>query len=284
VPPAGRGRRAQQRRADDLRRDVGTPFEGSRRIVVLSRKGGVGKTTTTLMLGHTLAVHRGDRVVALDANPDAGSLGMRVARQSALSATDLLAERAWVQRYSQLRSFTSQDPRTRLEVIASDDDPRITSALNREDYRHLIDVLDRYFTLVVVDTGTGVLDDGIQGVLDEADQLVVVVPPALDGARVSAMTLDWLEEHGHQALAANAVAVVNAVRMPGSAQLDRIEDHFRGRCTSVHRIPWDPRLATSAHASLADLRPATQQAYLELAAAVGHGFASSPRTTPVVGS
>ena len=50
---------------------VKTPINGSRRIVVLSRKGGVGKTTTTLMLGHTFASWRGDRVVALDGNPEA---------------------------------------------------------------------------------------------------------------------------------------------------------------------------------------------------------------------
>ena len=46
---------------------------------MLSRKGGAGKTTTALMLGHTFASWRGDRVVALDANPDAGSLAHRVA-------------------------------------------------------------------------------------------------------------------------------------------------------------------------------------------------------------
>src|SRR4029079_13325834 len=58
----------------DLLGRVRAPVRGCRRIVVISRKGGAGKTTTTLMLGHTLAANRGDRVVALDANPDAGSL------------------------------------------------------------------------------------------------------------------------------------------------------------------------------------------------------------------
>lgn len=57
---------------------VKAPVHDCRRIAVLSRKGGVGKTTTTLMLGHTFASHRGDRVIALDGNPDAGSLGYRV--------------------------------------------------------------------------------------------------------------------------------------------------------------------------------------------------------------
>ena len=268
----------RERREDALLQRVRTRIDGSRRIVVLSRKGGAGKTTTTLMLGHTFATHRGDRVVALDANPDAGSLGMRLPRETQYSATDLLAERTWVERYSQIRAFTSQDPVSRLEVVASDDDPRITLALGSQDYRHLVDTLDRHYNLVLVDTGTGILDDAIQGILEEADQLVVVMPPALDGGRVAAMTLDWLDQHGHHELVANAVAVVNAVRGSGPLELDRLEEHFASRCASVHRIPWDPVLEAGAHSALADLRPETRAAYLELAGAVAEGFRSSGHT------
>jgi putative peptide zinc metalloprotease protein len=267
----------RERREDELLARVRTRIDGSRRIVVLSRKGGAGKTTTTLMLGQTFATHRGDRVVALDANPDAGSLAMRLPRETHYSATDLLAQRAWVDRYSQIRTFTSQDPLSRLEVVASDDDPRISLALGSDDYRHLVDTLDRHYNLVLVDTGTGILDDAIQGILEEADQLVVVMPPALDGGRVAAMTLDWLDQHGHRELVAGAVAVVNAVRGSGPLELDRLEEHFDARCASVHRIPWDPVLEAGAHSALADLRPATRAAYLELAGAVAEGFTASGR-------
>ncbi len=265
----------RERREDELLGRVRTRIDGSRRIVVLSRKGGAGKTTTTLMLGHTFATHRGDRVVALDANPDAGSLGMRLPRETQYSATDLLAERAWVERYSQIRAFTSQDPVSRLEVVASDDDPRISLALGSQDYRHLVDTLDRHYNLVLVDTGTGILDDAIQGILTEADQLVVVMPPALDGGRVAAMTLDWLDQHGHGELVSRAVAVVNSVRGSGPLELDRLEEHFQARCASVHRIPWDPVLEAGAHSALGELRPETRAAYLELAAAVAEGFAAA---------
>ena len=68
--------------------------------MVLSRKGGAGKTTTTLMLGHTFATHRGDRVVALDANPDAGSLAYRVRRETTETVTSLLSEGHDLDRYA----------------------------------------------------------------------------------------------------------------------------------------------------------------------------------------
>jgi putative peptide zinc metalloprotease protein len=279
------GPSAQERHMLELLSQVRTPVRGCRRIVVLSRKGGAGKTTTTLMLGHTLASYRGDRVVALDANPDAGSLAHRMRRETTNTVTTLLAERDWINRYADMRGFTSQSQDTRLEVVASDDDPRITQALGEEDYRRAIEVLDRHYNIVLVDTGTGILDSAIQGILAEADQLVVVMPPALDGARVAAMTLDWLDEHQHADLVRGAVAVVNAVHGRGQLEIDRIEEHFQARCRAVVRIPWDPVLQAGAHTSLADLGDSTRDAYLELAAQVAGAFnPNGSGTTTRVGS
>lgn len=264
-----------ERRELELQARVSTPIRGSRRIVVISRKGGAGKTTTALMLGHTFASHRGDRVVALDANPDAGSLAHRMRRETGRTVTDLLEQRHRIERYADMRGYTSQAADTRLEVVASDDDPRISQALGEEDYRTAIDLLDRHYNLILVDTGTGILDSAIKGILAEADQIVVVMPPALDGARVAAMTLDWLEEHDHADLVRGAVAVVNAVHGRGDLELERIDEHFVARCSAVVHIPWDITLQAGAHTTLGDLRRETRQAYLELAAAVAASFEGS---------
>lgn len=266
---------SDERRELELQARVSTPIRGSRRIVVISRKGGAGKTTTALMLGHTFASHRGDRVVALDANPDAGSLAHRMRRETGRTVTDLLDQRNGIERYADMRGYTSQAADTRLEVVASDDDPRISQALGEEDYRTAIDLLDRHYNLILVDTGTGILDSAIKGILAEADQIVVVMPPALDGARVAAMTLDWLEEHDHADLVRGAVAVVNAVHGRGDLELERIDEHFVARCAAVVHIPWDITLQAGAHTTLGDLRRETRQAYLELAAAVAASFEGS---------
>ncbi|TWD72542.1 putative peptide zinc metalloprotease protein [Kribbella amoyensis] len=268
------GPSAAERREQERIERVRTPLQGPRRVVTLSRKGGAGKTTTTLMLGHTLAVHRGDRVVALDANPDAGSLVYRVRRQTPATVTTLLGERELITKYADLRAYTSQAP-TRLEVIASDDDPSISQALGDRDYRAAIDLLTQHYNLILIDTGTGILDSAVQGILREADQIVVVMPPALDGARVAAGTLDWLDQHGHADLVASAVAVINTTRgRQRWLQLDEIEKHFASRCAGTVRIPWDPALESGAATDLADLRPATRDAYLELAETVAGGFAA----------
>jgi putative peptide zinc metalloprotease protein len=250
---------------------VKAPVGGFRRVAVISRKGGVGKTTTTLMLGHTFASWRGDRVVALDGNPDAGSLGYRVRRETTATVMDLLREAKSIDRYSDVRSFTSQAP-TRLEVVASDDDPRISQALGEDDYKLLCELLDHHYNLILLDTGTGILDSATRGILDLADQIIVVMAPSLDGARAASLTLDWLEEHGYDGLVEDAVAVINAVRPRGFVELGRVEEHFALRCREVIQIPWDPHLEAGAVTRLEDLRTASRSAYLRLAAAVADGF------------
>jgi putative peptide zinc metalloprotease protein len=247
------------------------PVAGCRSIAVISRKGGVGKTTTTLMLGHTFASLRGDRVVALDGNPDAGSLGYRVRRETAATVTNLLADEQEIVRYADIRSYTSQAP-TRLEVVASDDDPRITTALGEEDYRRAIALLERHYNLILLDTGTGVLESATKGILQLADQIVVVMSPSLDSARAASSTLDWLNENGHADLVKSAVAVVNAVREEGLVEVDKIGEHFAGRCRAVVQVPWDPHLSAGAETQVDRLRPMTRRAYLEVAAAVADGF------------
>jgi len=45
------------------------------------------------VLGHTFASYRGDRVIALDGNPDAGSLAYRIRRETTNTLLSLLAHR-----------------------------------------------------------------------------------------------------------------------------------------------------------------------------------------------
>ena len=70
----------------ELVAQVKTPITGCRKVAFVSRKGGVGKTTTCLLVGHTFASYRGDRVVALDVNPDAGTLAHRLRRETPKAA------------------------------------------------------------------------------------------------------------------------------------------------------------------------------------------------------
>ncbi len=261
---------AEQQRAE-LERRLRTPISGSRRVVVMSRKGGVGKTTISLALGSTFAMLRGDRVIAVDANPDAGNLAHRVAPPHDKNITDVLRDLDQITSYATLRSYTSQAAESRLEVLASDDDPRIGMALNQEDYHRLVVLLDRFYNLILLDTGTGILDSANQGLLTEADQVVLVVRSGLDGGRAGALTLDWMDAHGFDDLVARAVVVVNAQRR-GGAPPDLMRRHFEKRCQHVVTVPWDDALEQGALTDMTSLRRATRDSLVDIAAAVADNF------------
>ncbi|MCW2736978.1 MinD/ParA family protein [Nocardioides sp.] len=265
------GPSATEQRRHELERRLRTPIQGSRRVVVLSRKGGVGKTTIALALGSTFAMLRGDRVVAVDANPDAGNLAHRVAPPHDRTITDVLRDLADITSYAALRGYTSQALESRLEVLASDDDPRIGMALDRDDYHRLVGLLDHFYNLILLDTGTGILDSANQGLLAEADQIVLVVRAGLDGGRAGALTLDWMDEHGFGDLVSRAVVVVNAQRH-GAAPPDLMRRHFEKRCQRVVTVPWDGALEQGALTDMSSLHRRTRDSLVDIAAAVADNF------------
>jgi putative peptide zinc metalloprotease protein len=260
-----------EQRLRELERRLRTPVESSRRVVVMSRKGGVGKTTITLALGSTFALLRGDRVIAVDANPDAGNLAHRVAPPHDRTVTDVLRDLDGIQTYAALRRYTSQAVESRLEVLASDDDPRIGMALARDDYHRLIGLLDRFYNVILLDTGTGILDSANQGLLTEADQVVLVVRAGLDGGRAGALTLDWMDQHGFEDLVTRTVVVVNAERR-GSEPPAPMRRHFEKRCARVVTVPWDDALEPGALTDMSSLNRRTRDALVDIAAAVADNF------------
>lgn len=260
----------------DLLDRVRAPLYGCHRIAVISLKGGVGKTTTTAALGATLAWNRGDRVIAVDANPDAGTLGRRVRRETGATIRDMLQALPSIESYMDMRRFTSQGP-SRLEILANDVDPAVSTTFNDEDYRRIIEALQKQYSIILTDSGTGLLYSAMRGVLQVADQLIVVSTASVDGGNSASTTLDWLIAHGYQDLVSRALTVISGVR-PSSREfdLDQLVTHFASRCRAVIPIPFDAHLSTGAEINLEQLRPATADAYLELAAHVASGF-TTPR-------
>lgn len=267
---------AEQRRRQLVARARTPVAGGHHRVAVLSLKGGVGKTTTTVGLGATLASLRGDRVIAVDANPDRGTLSDKLRLETAATVRDLLNERTQILRYADVRAFTTQAP-SRLEVLASDRDPTVSVAFSEADYVDVAAVLEHYYSICITDCGTGLLHSAMAGVLRLADQLVLVSSPSVDGARSASATLDWLAAHDYGNLVRSGVVVLSAVRPRGKSTVDmtRLEQHFAARCRAVVRIPYDRHLAEGAEVDLGQLGKQTADAYLALAAEVGDGFAWS---------
>ncbi len=253
---------------------VNQPLRGCYKIAMLSLKGGVGKTTTTTTLGSTFSSLRGDRVIAVDANPDRGTLSQKIPLETTATVRHLLRDADRIHRYSDIRAYTSQGP-SRLEVLASEQDPAVSEAFSEDDYRRTVALLEHFYNIVLTDCGTGLMHSAMKGVLDIADALVVVSSGSVDGARSASATLDWLDVHGYRDLVSRSVAVINSVRpRAGSVDLDKLAQHFGARCRAVCRIPFDPHLEEGAEIELDRLGADTRLALLELAATVADGFPS----------
>jgi MinD-like ATPase involved in chromosome partitioning or flagellar assembly len=264
--------------ADIRRREliarINAPLLGCHKIALLSLKGGVGKTTMTATLGATFASLRGDRVVAVDANPDRGTLSQKIPLETSATVRHLLRDAQRVRRYTDVRAYTSQGL-SRLEVLASEQDPAVSEAFSEDDYRRTVNLLEHFYNMVLTDCGTGLMHSAMYGVLGVADQIVVVSSGSIDGARSASATMDWLDAHGHGDLVRNAVAVINCVsRSAGGVDLDRVAAHFAGRCRAVVRVPFDPHLQEGAEVDLDRLDPRTRLGLLELAAEVADAFPS----------
>ena len=262
----------KDRAQDDLLSHIRQPIAGDFRIAVLSIKGGVGKTTTTLGLGSALAMVRRDRVIAVDANPDRGTLAERVRDVSTDSTVRDLLTDPNIKRYADVRGHTRMAV-SRLEVLASEQDPAAADVFGEADYRRTVDILGHYYNVILTDCGTGIMHSAMGGVLDLAHAIVLVSQPAMDAVRSASATLDWLMQHGHSRLVRQGHVVLSAVR-PGSAalKLDKVREFFEARCGSIHVIPFDPHLAEGADVDFGMLKPATREAYLELAGAVAENF------------
>ncbi len=265
----GKKEEAERQRKLDL---IRTPVLSCYRIAVISLKGGVGKTTTTTALGSTLATERQDKILAIDANPDAGTLGRRVRRETGATIRDLVQAIPYLNSYMDIRRFTSQAS-SGLEIIANDVDPAVSTTFNDEDYRRAIDVLGQQYPIILTDSGTGLLYSAMRGVLDLADQLIIISTPSVDGASSASTTLDWLSAHGYADLVSRSITVISGVRETGKMiKVDDIVGHFQTRCRGVVVVPFDEHLAAGAEVDLDMMRPKVREAYFNLAAMVAEDF------------
>ncbi|PYI67122.1 hypothetical protein CVV68_11635 [Arthrobacter livingstonensis] len=239
----------------------------TRFVPVLSRKGGVGKTTVTTLLGMVLADTREDRVIAMDANPDRGTLSDRSPGSADFTARSLVKDRFNVTSFSQLSNYVARDG-SRLDVLASDTDPTVAHAFDDSDYRAVTDILSKYYSIVLTDSGTGMVHSVMKGTLEKADAVVLVSGGSVDEARLASETLSWLEAHGRVDLVANAIVVINMSSGETQVDIDQIEEHFKSRVRNVLRIPYDKHLAEGSRVEVAKLRPATRLAAKQLAALV----------------
>ena len=235
----------------DLHARIRRNARDSYQIGVFGLKGGVGKTAVTVALGSALSKVRGDRILAIDADPGGGNLGDRAGRQSAATVADLLADKE-LDRYNDIRAYTSMNG-ANLEVLSSEEYSGAPREFNDEDWKGATGIVSRYYNLVLADCGAGLFQPAARGVLSTVSGLVIVASASIDGARQAAVTMDWLRQNGYQDLLGRSCVVINHV-VPGKPNIDvadlvqQFERHVPpGR---VIVLPWDKHIAAGTEIQL----------------------------------
>jgi MinD-like ATPase involved in chromosome partitioning or flagellar assembly len=230
---------AEREEADLERRIRSQPGVTRPNIVALiSPKGGVGKTTSTFVVGNLLAAHLNLRTVAVDANPDFGTLA-RLApdgRRSERSLADLLEDADRLHTAAELAPYVSRMT-TGLHVLGAPPDAELTASLGPERYGELAAFLSTFYEVVLLDLGTGVAGPLARFAIERADQIVLVTTPEWVTSSVVLGALSHLQ-HDHTTVA------INRSRLDAAA-IDAIEDRFRAE--HLHRavtVPHDEQLAT----------------------------------------
>ncbi|GAA4599993.1 MinD-like ATPase involved in chromosome partitioning or flagellar assembly [Actinoplanes octamycinicus] len=282
--PAGARIEWRQTRPDDgteravavMRRKLGQP----RVLAFANPKGGVHKTTATVLAAATIGSVRGRGVLAWDDNELRGTLGLRAgSARHARTIKHLLADLMRIESLhgdallQELDAYLRHASDGSYDVLAGEENPRFAQRLDQATVRRVTDLLRRTHDVICVDTGNNVESVNWQTVMRMADQLVITTVPREDAAFTADWMLDVLEESGMGDMVANAVTLISCPSPGALPLLEDFKKHFATRTRAVAVVPYDPALEVGSSIEYADLQPETRQAWLRAASTMLEPFA-----------
>lgn len=259
-----------------LRRELAAPHV----LAFANPKGGVHKTTATVLAAATVGSVRGKGVLAWDDNELRGTLGLRAG-----SARHARTIRHLVRDLVDVEGAAGYDLQTRLDdylrhasdgtydVLAGEENPRFAQRLDPYTVKRVLDLLRRTHDVICVDTGNNVESPNWQTVLQAADQLVVTTVPREDAAFTADWMLDLLDEAGMDEMVASAVTLLSCPTPNHTPLIEDLAAHFAARTRAVVVVPYDPALESGSQIEYSDLQPATRQAWLRAAAVMMDPYA-----------
>ena len=237
-------------------------------VLVNNPKGGTGKTPTALILAGVLAAIRGGSTAVLEVSDDPGALGYRAEGSPRLGLGELVRDVDQVTTAGRLHGYTA--PQTSFaDVIAS---TGRRDRLTGEAVVAVCKVIDEFYGIRVMDSGNVTTSSAFGGAVSVTDVLVIPVMNAGDSVLEAIQLLEELRAAGGHAqhLADTAIAIrLTDGRPENTAVTDEVARLLReAGVTSLHEVPYDAHIAERQQITLAQLAPATRDAFVTAAAAV----------------
>ena len=248
-------------------------FDGPRTIAFINPKGGAAKTTGVLAAGCTFGTVRGGGVVAWDNNETRGTLGIRGTRSTHRNTTRELLEDlerfsdVYQSRIGDLGAFVRSQGDAHFDVLASDERPDVTGTIRASDFESVHKLLERFYRIILVDTGNNMRAENWLAAAEAADLLVVTSTVREDTGYSGLWMLDALQDAGYADLKHKTVTVLS----DPSAQVDSklaadLTDVYEQRTRGVYRVPYDPALVAGSVVPYAQLSQGTRMSWLKACA------------------
>jgi pilus assembly protein CpaE len=196
--------------------DVRRPGQGrtpGRIVVVMSPKGGVGKSTVAANVAVGLAELEPSQVCVVDLDLQFGDLATLLGVSPRHSTVDALGKAAARDEFV-LSTFLHEHP-DGFFVLPAPENPAAADGADPKRVGHLLRQLAARFRHVVVDTAPG-LGDLALAAIEQASALVTVVGPDVTSIRGARRSLDLLREL--RLLPATAPLVLNGVERRAGLQ------------------------------------------------------------------
>ena len=221
-----------ERRQQSMRSEE--PVRSNRLIMVISPKGGAGKTTVSSNLAVGLAMRAPKQVVLVDADLQFGDVGNALRLLSESSVRDAIA--GGLHDVTEVKVHLTPH-RSGLFALCAPEIPGVADEITAQAFAKAVNMLHEEFKYVVVDTDPG-LGERTLTVMDYATDLVFVAATDVASVRGLHKTIDALDRIGMTGPRRHFV--LNRVRRQGRP---RRRGHRRHHRHAARRAGPQPRVA-----------------------------------------
>lgn len=236
-PGQSRTERHQRELHERIRRHIRRQYV----IVLVSGKGGVGKTTLTAAIGAVFRQVRPDNVVAVDAVPGFGTLAGRIDENPPGDYSAVLDD-SDVQGYADIREHLGQNG-IGLDVLAGDRSSDQARPLTPQMFNGVLSRLRRTHNIILVDTADDLEHPVMAAILEACDTLVFVSGLTPDSSLPVTRSVDLLCALGHHDLVSRSMVILNDSRDRYDRGVRRyLTERFSQCGATVEFMPYDPHL------------------------------------------
>ena len=154
-----------------------------------------------------------------------------------------------------------------FDVLASDERADVSGIIHAADFKEVHALLERFYRILLVDTGNNLRAENWLAAAETADLLVVTSTIREDTGYSGLWMLDALQDAGYENLKYKTITVLSDPSPKVDENLARdLVAVYEQRTRGVFRVPYDPALVAGSVVPYSQLSEETQRSWLRACA------------------